>query len=230
MKKTDTELIILKVTVNDQTAVNLKIYKDGTIIRSGAGGLPSIGIAGKSYAPEMNFFEPLIKIVPDEILESSFNHEEETPNGYIEYVMIFNGLSQNGKTDEKADWDETIGIRFKLDLQTEYQHQLKGWIDAFILEAVDLTNDWYFDIMIKAVYGLTSSKLPAETMISTPKTKEEIKESFSNYVNQIRYSAREWNIEEFLENKYFEPVPGIRLKGVIKQTENSFNLDFVDED
>ena len=228
MKKEKIELIILKVTVNNQTAINLKIYKDGTIVRSGVGGLPPIGITGKSFSSEMNFFEPLIKIVPEEIVESSYNYEEKTPNGYIEYVMIFYGVSNNRKTNEEADWDETVGIRFKLDLQTEFQHQLITWMDSFILEAVEFTNDWYFDIMINAVYGLKSSKLPSNTMISTPKTKEEIEESFSNYVNQIRYSSKKWNIEKFVKDKYFEPIEGVMFKGIITQKDDKFNIKFED--
>lgn len=228
MKKENIELILLKVLVNNEIAINLKIYKEGTVVRTGVGGLPPIGISGKSFAPEMNFFEPLIKIVPDDMLASSFNYEEKTPNGYIEYVMAFYGVSNNEERGEDAGWQESLGVRFKLDLQTDFQHQLITWIDSFILEAVEFTNNWYFDIMIDAVYGLKSSKLPKETMITTPKTKEEIQESFSNYINQIRYSSKEWNIERFIENKYFEPIKGIKFKGIISQKDDKFNIKFED--
>lgn len=228
MKKNNIELIILKLTVNNQTAINLKIYKEGTVVRTGVGGLPSIGISGKSFAPELNFFAPLLKVIPDEILESPLNYEEETPNGYIEYVMVFYGDSDNGEKGENAHWTESKGIRFKLDLQSNFQHPTISWLDNFIVAATELTNDWYFDIMIRAVYGLTSSKLPPETMIATPKTEKEIQESFGNYVNQIRYSSQKWNIEKFVEDKYFEPIEGIKFKGVITQKDDKFNIKFED--
>ena len=104
MKKEEVELIIFKVTVDGKEALNMKIYKNGTTCRHGVGGLPELGISGMSFFNNSNFFDPLIAKVPDHLLEKPMNYEEQTPNGYLEYVIAFYGASKNGDTGERADW------------------------------------------------------------------------------------------------------------------------------
>ena len=71
MKKEEIELITIKVSVNNQDAINMKIYKNGTTCRYGVGGLPQIGIGMMSFVNDSRYFDPLINKVPKEILNKS---------------------------------------------------------------------------------------------------------------------------------------------------------------
>ena len=160
MTKDEVELIIFKVTADGQEAFNMKIYKNGTTCRHGVGGLPQLGISGMSFFNNSNFFDPLIAKVPDNLLERPMNYEEETPNGYLEYVVAFYGVSKNGDTGERADWAKSTGIRAKLDHQSNFRDPIMGFLDGLTLDAAEITNEWYFDIIMFAKYKMQSSTMP----------------------------------------------------------------------
>lgn len=226
MKKEEIELIICQVSSNGEDALNMKIYKDGTTCRYGNGGLPRLGISGMSFFESSKYFDHLIKLVPEELLQNPVNYQEEHPNGLLQYVIAFYGVSKNGETGEGAEWSKSTGVRLALDNQTQFRHQILGFVDSFVIEAAQITNDWYFDVMVNTVYGLKSSTLPEQTIISQPKTKEEISETFSNYVNQIRYSARSWDMTKFGNGKTYKDNSGKEHKAVISRNGDNFNFRF----
>jgi hypothetical protein len=225
MTKDEISLIILKVTADGQDAINIKLYKNGTTCRYGVGGLPQLGISGMSFFNHSNFFDPLIEKLPEEILNQPVNYEEPTPNGYLEYVMAFYGVSLNGETGEDAEWSKSVGVRVKLDHQTTFRHPIMGLLDGLTMDAAELTNEWYFDIIMHAVYKAKSSTLPGETIITTPKTEVEINDHYSNYVNQMVYSARKWSMKDFTANKTYE-IEGRICKGVVMQENDAFSVTF----
>lgn len=204
MTKEEIELIIFKVSADGQDAINMKIYKNGTTCRYGVGGLPQLGISAMSFIYDTKYFAPLIDKVPDEILSKPLNYEEPTPNGYLEYVIAFYGVSENGDTGERAKWTKSTGVRVKLDQQSSFNHPIIGLLDGLIMEAAQLTNDWYFDSVMQIVYNAKSSTLPKETILSCPKTEKEIKADFENYVSQMLQSARKWDMRKYVENKTYE--------------------------
>jgi len=225
MTKQEIELIIFKVSADGQDAISMKIYKNGTICRYGVGGLPQLGIAGMSFFNDSKFFDSLIDKVPDDILEKPMTYEEETPNGYLEYVIAFYGVSKNGEMGEHADWEKSTGIRVKLDHQSNFKHPIMRFLDGLTMDAAELTNEWYFDIAIFAAYKMKSSTLP-ETIFMLPKTEKEIYNDFANYINQMMTSARNWNMSDFDKNKTYEQ-DGKIYKGVIKQDGHTFKIDFL---
>jgi len=225
MTKEEVELIIFKVSAEGQDAINMKIYKNGTTCRYGVGGLPQLGISGMSFIYDTKYFAPLIEKVPQEILDQPMNYEEETPNGYLEYVLAFYGVSTNGDTGEKANWTKSTGVRVKLDQQSKFNHSIMGLLDGLTMDAAELTNEWYFDVMMNVVYKAKSSTLPIETIMATPKTDKEIKTDFENYVSQMLQSVRKWDMRKFVENKTYE-INGALCKGVVKQDSNSFKVTF----
>lgn len=224
MKKSEIELIVLKVTADGQEAISMKIYKNGTTCRSGVGGLPQLGISGMSFVDDSRYFEPLIEKVPQEVLDNPINYEEETPNGYLEYVIAFFGDSKNGETGERADWSKSTGIRAKVDHQTTFNHPIMGLLDGLTMDAAESTNELYFDVIMLAKWGAKSSTLP-QTIIGQPKTEQEIHVDYDNYVNQMTYSARKWNMSPFVENKIYEKE-GIEHIATITNSENQFSITF----
>ncbi len=93
MRKEEVELIILNVSADGEDAISMKFYKNGTTCRFGVGGLPQIGVSGMSCFENTDLFNQLIEKVPETVLERPVSYEEETPNGYLEYVMAFYGMS-----------------------------------------------------------------------------------------------------------------------------------------
>ena len=226
MKKHEVELIIFKVSVDKQEAISMKIYKNGTTCRHGIGGLPQLGISGMSFFDDSRFFDPIIEKVPDEVLEKPLIYEEETPNGYLEYIIAFYGVSKNGDTGEHADWTKSTGVRVKLDQQSSFRHPIMGLLDGLTMDAAELTNEWYFDVVMLAEYRMKSSALPQETIIALPNTESEIHNDFENYINQMMTSARNWSASNFDKNKTYER-DGKIYKGIIRQDSKSFKIDFI---
>lgn len=225
MTKEEVELIIIKVTADAQDAIHMKIYKNGTTCRSGVGSLPEIGISGMSFFTESPCFDSILSKVPQEVLNQPIHYEEETPNGYFEYVIAFYGVSKNGETGERADWSKSTGMRVKLDHQTGFNHPIMGLLDGLTIEATELTNEWYFDIIVNAKFKALSSSLPKETIISLPKTEMEIHQAYENYINQMIHSARKWSMTGYDKNKTYE-LNGQTCMGIIIQKDNTFDMKF----
>lgn len=226
MTKQEVELIIFKVSADGQDAINMKIYKNGTTCRYGVGGLPQLGISGMSFFNDSRFFDPLMEQVPQEILNQPINYEEETPNSYLEYIIAFYGVSDNGDTGEGANWTKSTGVRVRLDQQSQFNHPIMGFLDGLTMDAAELTNEWYFDVIIKSEYQALSSTVPKETLIAQPKSQEEIHQAFEYYINQMLTSARGWSMSNFDKGKTYERN-GMQYEGRIVQDANSFRIDFI---
>ena len=225
MKKEEVELMIFKVSSNNQDAVNIKVYKNGTVCRNGVGGFPPIGIGGMGFFNNPEIFDKLIAKVPQELLDKPINYEEEIKNGSVEYVIAFYGVSENGETGEHAKWSKSTGIRVKLDEQSQFNHQIMRFLDSLTMDAVEFTNEWYFDVMMLLVHKAKSSTMP-ETIIASPKTEQEIHNDYENYLNTIVQVPRKWDLRDFVKNKTYE-INGQLFKGVVTMNGNSFKMDFV---
>jgi hypothetical protein len=156
------------------------------------------------------------------------NYEEETPNGYLEYIIAFYGVSSNGDNGERADWTKSTGVRVKVDQKSKFNHPIMGFLDSLTLDAAELTNEWYFDVMMRIVYHAISSTLPKESILAAPKTDKEIKIDFENYISQMLQSVRKWDMKKFVENKTYE-INGKKCTGVVKQTDTNFSVHFYPE-
>lgn len=226
MNKEQVEQILVIVKSGQQEALNIKVYKNGTVCRHGCGGLPAIGISAMSFTESPLLFDSLMEIVPQQVLDNPVNYEDETIGTPLEYILAFFGVSKNGDTGEGAEWTQSTGIRFLVDTNTGFRHPLLAFADNFSLEAAERTNSWYFDVIINAVYQLKSTTLPDQTMIAVPKTEQEIKTDFENYVNQIRYSSRKWDLVSFAKDKYYTANDGTQLRPDITQDGDAFNFNF----
>jgi len=205
----------------------MKIYRNGTTCRYGVGGLPKLGIGLMTFVDDSRYFDPLIAKVPQEILDQPINKEEpQTPNGYLEYVLAFYGDSKNGDTGEGADWNQSTGIRIKLDQQSNFNHPIMGLLDGLTMEAAELTNELYFDVIMLAKWKAKSSTLPDQTIITQPKTEKEIDGDYENYIHQMIGSARKWDMNQYIKNKTYE-IEGNKTISKIDIDNNSFGISFI---
>jgi len=227
MKREAIELIVLKLTSNGEDAINMKIYKNGTTCRQGAGGLPQLGIGMMSFVDDSRFFDPLVQAMPDEVLGQLpiMKVEDETPNGYLEYVLAFYGESKNGETGERADWAQSTGIRIRLDGKSEFNHPIMKLLDWVITKAAELTNEIYFDVIMKAQWDSKSDTLPEQTIITQPKTKDEIQRDYENYVNQMLQNPRGWKMSDFVKDKTYTKG-GLPFTASITESTGGFSIRF----
>ena len=227
MNKQEVEQILIIVKSGQQQALHMKIYKNGILCRRGCGGLPEIGISAMSYTNNSEVFDKLMNMVPQAVLDNPINYEDEKINTPLEYTIAFYGLSKNGDTGENAEWTKSTGIRLLLDSETAFRHTALSFADTFSLEAAQLTNTWYFDVMINAAYKLKSTALPEQTLITTPQTDKDIQKDYENYVNQIRFSTRKWDITTFGNNKMYLNGNNNQFAAFMVQNEDTFSLRFI---
>ena len=225
MKKEDVELIVFKVCADDQDAISMKIYKNGTVCRTGAGGLPPVDIGLMAFVEDSRYFDPLLAAVPPQALEQPINIEEpQTPNGYLEYVLAFYGKSRNGDTGERADWGEQTGIRVRLDRHSTFNHPIMGMLDGLTLDAAELTNEIYFDAVLAAKSDAKSSTL-GQAIITQPKTRRETDKAYQLYVDQMLGSVRKWDMGEYIKNKTYYFGDAVTVAKV-RQDQDGFGIEF----
>jgi len=184
MDKSEVEQVLIKVKSGADEALNIKIYKNGILARRGSGGLPGVKISGMSFMDSSFYFDKLMQSVSQQILDQDINHEETIVTGSLEYVVVFYGVTGNGDHGERAEWTKSTGLRFFMDESTSFRHNLLGFVDGFAIEAVQLTNSWYFDVMMLALENQRSNALPEQTLVSTPNTEEELGKDFQSYFEQ----------------------------------------------
>ena len=199
MDKSEVEYVLITVKSGMEEALNIKIYKNGILARRGCGGLPGVTISGMSFTNNSYYFDRLMQSVSQQILDENINHEEEIKTGSLEYLIAFYGQSANGDQGERAEWTKSTGLRFFMDEGTSFRHNLLGFADGFAIEAMKLTNSWYFDIVMLALENMRSDALPEQTLVNAPKTEEGLNKDFQSYFEQI--SKKE--LPEFIKDKRY---------------------------
>jgi hypothetical protein len=199
MDKSEVEYVLITVKSGTEEALNIKVYKNGILARRGCGGLPGVTISGMSFTGESSYFDRLMQNVSQQILDENINHEEEIKTGSLEYLVAFYGVSANGDQGERADWTKSTGLRFFMDEGTSFRHNLLGFADGFAIEAMKLTNSWYFDVVMLALENMRSDALPEQTLVNAPKTKEGLDKDFQSYFEQV--SKKE--LPEFIKDKTY---------------------------
>jgi hypothetical protein len=225
MKKEEVELIIVGVNLGNQQALNMKIYKDGTLCRSGCGGLPTFPISGMTVEGKKEYWERIITMIDEQIIQNPINYEEKNIIEPLEYFIAFFGASDNGQTGEQANWTKTSGVRFLLDNNTKFQHPLLGFLDNFVIKAADITNEWFFDIVMTAVYDVKPVNLE-NTFVTVPKTEKEKQEALSAYVNQIMANnPRGWDIVKIGNGRKYKKQE-IELTASVENKRGNISINF----
>lgn len=185
MDKSEVEYVLISVKSGAEVALNIKVYKNGILARKGCGGLPGVSIAGMSFTESPYYFDQLMKSVSQQILDQDINHEEEIKTGALEYLVAFYGLSSNQDNGERAAWTKSTGLRFFMDEGTSFRHQLLGFVDGLAVEAMKLTDSWYFDIVMNGLDEMRSVALPEKTLVSAPRTEAGSALEFQHYFEQV---------------------------------------------
>ncbi|MEO0876818.1 MAG: hypothetical protein AAFY48_19640 [Bacteroidota bacterium] len=226
MKKEEVELIIIGVKLGAEEALHMKIYKDGTLTRSGCGGLPTISVSGYTMEGETKYWDTLFPLIDERIIENPVNYEEKKINTPLEYFMAFYGVSSNGQTGEHAKWTKSTGVRFLLDNNTSFNHPLLNFLDQFVIKAAQITNEWFFDVMMSSIYNLEPIGL-APTFVTTPKTEKEKQEALANYTNQILANeARGWDIVKIGTDRKYKTKDGKELTSKVEKKGDRVSINF----
>jgi len=223
MDKSEVEQVLIMLKSGNEEAVHLKIYKNGILARTGSGGIPGITISGMSFMEDSSYFDKVMQSVSQQVLDQNVNHEEEIITGSLEYVVAFYGATSNGDHGERAAWTKSCGIRFYMDESTGLRHNLLGFVDGLTVEAIKLTNSWYFDIMMLALEKKQSTTLPVQTMVSIPKTEEGLNKDFQSYFEQTAKN----DLPGFVKDKTYTDTEGGLYKITVEIGEESSTYTFV---
>jgi len=223
MDKSEVEQVLIMLKSGKEEAVQLKIYKNGILARTGSGGVPGITISGMSFMDDSLYFDKVMQSVSQQVLDQNINHEEEIITDSLEYVVAFYGVTSNGDHGERAAWTKSCGIRFFMDESTGLRHNMLGFVDGLTLEAIKLTNSWYFDIMMLALEKKQSTTLPLQTMVSVPKTEEALNKDFQSYFEQ---TAKK-DLPGFVKDKTYADAEGSLHHIVFEIGEESSTYTFV---
>ena len=206
----------------------MKFYKTGTIIRHGNGAEPAVSTSGMSFKYNTELFKTLYSRIPEQLLKNSLGYDEPTPNGKIEYVVAFFGVSDNKLTEEEANWTKSTGIRFVLDRQSSYGNEVLSFVDGLAMQAANLTNAWYFDIMMKAHFDMQSPIISKDTVITCPKSSEEKKADYRNYITQLVHANNgNWDIKALAKGKVYLGADNEKYVPIFNIDQDSFDLSFV---
>jgi hypothetical protein len=221
MDKSEVEQLLIVVRSGAEEALNIKIYKNGIIARRGSGGLPGVKISGMSFTADTSCFDQIMQSVSQQVLDQNINHEEKIITGSLEYLVAFYGQSSNGDNGERADWTKSTGLRFFMDEGTSFRHNLLGFVDGLAIEAMKLTDPWYFDIVMLALENKRSAALPEQTIVSTA-ADEELNKDFNNYFQQINKK----DLPSFAANKTYTDNSGQLFSLVFEQDAASVTYKF----
>jgi len=204
MNKSEVEYVLITVKSGTDEALNLKVYKNGILARRGCGGLPGVAISGMSFTGSSAYFDKLMQSVSQQILDENINHEEEIKTGSLEYLVAFYGQSANGDQGERAEWIQSSALRFFMDESTSFRHNLLGFVDGFAIEAMKLTDSWYFDIVMWALENMKSDALPEKTLVNAGKTNEALDKDFQSYFEQVNKKE----LPSFFKDKVYTDSEG----------------------
>jgi hypothetical protein len=207
MRRADIGLITFHMKVGGQEVVHLKIYRDGTLIRIGAGGLPPISIGAVSYYPGNGIFNKLMEKLPPQLLLNDIDYAEKEISREVTYEMKLSGVLVNGMIGEQAVWSDSRLLRFQLDINTKFRSPVLVLLDNLMKDAIGHTNSWYFDALILAIFERHSNWLPKQTLLVKPEG-EDLKHELGNFLSQMLHNPRKWNFMAFPEGKTYTDPEG----------------------
>ena len=116
---------------------------------------------------------------------------------------------QNGWLGEKTIWGAKRIIRFALDLKTKNRSKVLAFVDGFVKDAIGLSNNWYFDALVLAIFEKRSNRLPKQTVVLKPENIQDLSPEFGNFLAQMLHSQRRWNFMNFPVGKvYYDDMGG----------------------
>lgn len=227
MSKSQLGMVLLKIMIRGEEAVLIKFYRDGTIVRNGAGGIPKVEVGALCHFPGDQFWNVLLSRIPDSVLDHNVVHQEETIQDPFSYTLAFFGDSGNGQTGEDAQWRKSYGIHLEADLHSKQHHPLLSQLDKIATMMVGITNDWFFDVVVFACLDMKSDQL-LHGLMSIPKTDEAKRESWEQFLMQVLQSPNKEDLLRYPEGKtYSHPQKEGRFRLELSIDGDEGRFDFV---
>lgn len=227
MRKTEIGMIALSMKVGNLETIQIKTYRDGTLTRIGAGGMPPIPIAAVSYNPQQTIFHRLFEKIPAALLVSDIHYADEEIHQKVRYELRFCGNPQNGWMGDKTIWGIERRISFEIDINTQFRSKVLAFADSLIKDAIGFSNDWYFDALVLAIFEKRSNQLPKQTMVIKPEGISDLRPEFGNFLSQMLHNPRKWNFMKFPEGKSYTDSEGKTQKLVFAINDGAFSYHFV---
>lgn len=226
MTRDEVGMILFRIDIRGEEAFLVKLYRDGTIIRNGAGGVPAVGVGYMMTQAGAHTWAEVMGSLPDDIFNMNMAHRAEGIRDPFSYTIVFYGQSRNGQTGEYADWARSQGVRVESDLNAREHHPMLPWLDRFSVQLTLLTNSTYFDAVVLSQFGCRSDQLKG-IMISSPPSEQAREESWRQFLTQFTQSPHRGLLPKLPEGKiYTRESDGATFRMELKQEGNSINYYF----
>jgi hypothetical protein len=224
MTKDEIELILIKIMIKGEEALLIKVYKNGTIVRNGAGGVPRVEVGCMNEGRDQQIWNKLLDQLPPSLLELNGQQIADDIRDPYSYTVVFYGQSSNGQTGEYADWQRTQGMHIEADLNGP-NHPFLPAMDKLAMAAVMLTNPWYFDIVVLACFGMKAEGLGG--ILSTSRTFDK-EQAFAALLTQLSQSPAAADVAKYPVGKvYVEDGTAHRFRLEMKLDGQNARYDFI---
>lgn len=205
MKRQDIGEVLFSLRQHNQTLVAIKLYRNGSIHRSGTGALPACNLritTGESYK---DLFNQLIRQIPDKIIATTFvQPESERNEDSLEFVVAFYG---GNCTHVKGveQWELHSGIRIFANEGQYIQHPFEPLVRTIGDKTMRITDELYFDAIIKQVFELNATSLPDVLRIAVSAQEKDNVFLLKNYFSSIVYTDFDiWLAKNLKWKTYFD--------------------------
>jgi hypothetical protein len=226
MKKQELEMVLIKVTIQQEEALLIKVYKNGGLVRNGAGGIPPVGIGCLTELPDSRLWDQTLALIPDALLTLNGVYKAENIRNPFSYTVAFYGESANGQTGEHADWKRSQGIHIEADLEGPHP-PLLGALDGFASTVAGLTHEWFFDVVVLVCFGMKQENL-LQGIISQPKTEAEKQQAWIQFMTQLKQGPAASEIPNYPKGKvYVNTSTGERFRMELQVDGWNVRYDFI---
>lgn len=197
-------MLQFSVQLRGEDALSVRLFRDGTVVREGGGGLPAVGIMGQYRASNNRLFEQMLGLIPSELVERPIVWQQPTVDWAVDYKILCYGLNKNRGIGLAAEWGDLAGLRVVFDLNNPPPNALVSLADKLIGAARTLTTSQYFDFMIEAVYQHHSNALPDNTLIDVYQNEPEwLEKALARYVVQMATVSASQKMEDLPKGKLY---------------------------
>jgi uncharacterized protein (DUF1778 family) len=227
MQKDTVGMLQFSSQVNGEDALIVKLFRDGTVMREGGGGLPPVGVMGQYRSQNIRIFEHLLGLIPQEILEKPIVWQQPDIAFPVDYKVLCYAGNKNNGIGLQADWGAIAGMRVVFDLHNPPPNALVSLADKLIQAARTATTGQYFDFMVEAVYRHHSSTLPDNTLIDVYEDSPEwLSKALGRYVVQMASLSGKYKIEDLPKGKLYSDRQGRRFLLSFSVVDSKVNVRF----
>ena len=164
-----------------------------------------------------------LNLFSDETLEENVNHEIPGIGMRMEYVVVFYGGERLNLLS--SEWEMANGLRIVCPLNSDKMKEFERCLHEFVIHAIEITAEYYHDVMIMAKTGLLSTTLPKSTIISKPESEEEMNEHFDIYIHQMTSNNLNVNVFSLCGDKEYTDEQGKLYQLKIKRSGDKMIID-----